>query len=182
MELSNVQSLNVTLVEYIWLGGYNEIHSKCRTMKKLDSLRCEDFAMWNFDGKSTNQITCIDSELSLMPQKIFRDPFRKDGYMALCDAWYHGCIAPHESNSRFQCNQTMSKLQNHKPWVSCVFEFYMLDPKNELPIGYRHKDDRGDDPLFRRKYMTGSSHIFKRQMVDELYKMCIYAGLKVLLL
>ena len=168
------------LAEYIWLGGYGQVHSKCRTIKQIDSFKCEDFAMWNCDGSSTKQIMSKDSELTLLPQKIYRDPFRKDGYLVLCDTWYFNCIAPHETNERFYCYQTMSKIEKSEQWMSFRIEYYMLDPKSELPLGFRSQNDQITDKYFGNNYMVGSRHIYKRQMVDEFFKYCLYAGIKVI--
>lgn len=51
------------------------MRSKTKTLEgPIRSL--DDLPRWNFDGSSTNQAPGVDSEVCLVPRKIFRDPFR----------------------------------------------------------------------------------------------------------
>ena len=53
----------MTVVEYIWLGGNNELRSKTRVLPNLDKvtidsvvtsdITIDDIPVWNYDGSST---------------------------------------------------------------------------------------------------------------------------------
>ena len=57
----------MTVVEYIWLGGNNELRSKTRVLDSLDTvtidglvttyITIDDIPSWNYDGSSTGQAT-----------------------------------------------------------------------------------------------------------------------------
>lgn len=56
-------------------GNDGDLRSKTKTLEgPIRSL--DDLPRWNFDGSSTNQAPGVDSEVCLVPRKIFRDPFR----------------------------------------------------------------------------------------------------------
>lgn len=57
-------------------GGSNlDLRSKTRTLE--GPIRTvDDLPNWNYDGSSTNQAPGTDSEVILVPRKIYRDPFR----------------------------------------------------------------------------------------------------------
>ena len=68
-------SLQPTLVEYVWIGGNQELRSKTKVVNDfVASVR--DLSAWNFDGSSTGQASGEDSEVILQPRALFQDPFR----------------------------------------------------------------------------------------------------------
>ena len=40
----------VFLAEYIWIGGNNELRSKCRVMNECDKDSIYSYSDWNYDG------------------------------------------------------------------------------------------------------------------------------------
>ena len=67
----------VNIVEYVWLGGENELRSKTRV---LDFSNGDiNIPKWNYDGSSTKQAEGSDSEVILYPHTVFRCPFRRNG-------------------------------------------------------------------------------------------------------
>ena len=59
------------IVEYIWIGGKNELRSKIRIIKKNVELIVSDIPSWNFDGSSTNQASGNESEIILKPVRLY---------------------------------------------------------------------------------------------------------------
>ena len=59
------------LVEYVWIGGKNELRSKTKVMDgPIDEvLQLPD---WNFDGSSTAQACGTDSEVMIRPRALFK--------------------------------------------------------------------------------------------------------------
>ena len=67
----------VFLAEYIWIGGNNELRSKCRVMSECDNDSVYFYPDWNYDGSSTGQAIGSDSEVIMKPRAIFKCPFRR---------------------------------------------------------------------------------------------------------
>lgn len=60
------------IAEYVWIGGTGaDMRSKARTLTKKPT-KPEDLPHWNFDGSSTGQAPGHDSEVYLIPRKIFK--------------------------------------------------------------------------------------------------------------
>ena len=92
------------LVEYIWIGGNNEIRSKCRVMDNIDDIDNindnQNYPEWNYDGSSTGQAIGSDSEVIIRPVAVFKCPFRKGNNMiVLCDTYLPNGN-PHNTNHR----------------------------------------------------------------------------------
>ena len=89
------------ILEYIWVGGHDEIRSKTKVMKtekpdytlgfnpELGTFKNLKLPDWNFDGSSTGQADGHDSEVILKPQRAYRNPFLVDqlAYLVLCETY-----------------------------------------------------------------------------------------------
>ena len=64
----------MVILEYVWLGGNNELRSKIRVWE-ANSYRLNDIPEWNYDGSSTGQAQGHDSEVVLRPCAIYKNPF-----------------------------------------------------------------------------------------------------------
>ena len=96
-----------TCIEYVWIGGNNELRSKTKVILFNPDLSLNDIPEWNYDGSSTNQASGEDSEIIIKPRCLFNDPFRSiRDYMVICDT-YHPNGEPHKTN--------------HRKWASNVF-------------------------------------------------------------
>ena len=94
------------ILEYIWIGGNNEIRTKTKVVvtelitNNVMDIACE----WNYDGSSTNQATGHDSEVILKPVKYYKNPFYTNtitcySYLILCETYISNQI-PHKTNTR----------------------------------------------------------------------------------
>jgi len=81
------------LAEYVWIGTAlkkrffltdifenlqggtgQDLRSKIKTLKKRPE-KPEELPIWNYDGSSTDQAPGDNSEVTLIPRRIFRHPF-----------------------------------------------------------------------------------------------------------
>lgn len=77
---------------------------------------------WNYDGSSTAQAPGTDSEVYLIPRRIFKDPFRKgNNILVMCDQYLPpdavegaDCknLKPIPSNTRAACAASMAKVMD----------------------------------------------------------------------
>lgn len=83
------------IAEYVWLGGKQELRSKCRTLTNTPDrmLQVEDLPDWNYDGSSCYQAQTEMSEIIMKPVAVFKDPFRgraagnRHHLLVFCDAY-----------------------------------------------------------------------------------------------
>ena len=170
-----------TIIEYVWIGGKNELRGKTRVLQKYvnDITNVPD---WNFDGSSTCQADGIDSEVIIKPRVLFCDPFRQ-GYhkMVLCDA-YKPNGEPISNNNRVWAKEQFDKNLEEEPWFGLEQEYFLIDPKTGYPLGYISDYHNCDDPGKEQGQFycsAGSENAFGREIVEEHLRACIYAGIKI---
>ena len=189
--LSNINSLfnhsiisqkGKTIVEYVWIGGTGQdIRSKSKTFdNKIETI--QDLEEWNYDGSSTYQANTESSEVLLKPIALFDDPFRGEpNKIALCET-YHIDGNPTNSNFRFFAKKIFNeeKLIKHEPWFGIEQEYVLMDPIGsgiEWPYGW----PLGNFPKPQGQYYcsVGSKRNYGREIMNEHYKACLYAGIKI---
>ena len=105
----------ITLVDYIWIGGNNELRSKTKVLN-VEVNNINDLPNWNFDGSSTNQASGDDSEVIIKPKALFNDPFRMRNHkLVLCDT-YTPQGKPLSNNNRVWANDLFNKKLDEEPW------------------------------------------------------------------
>jgi glutamine synthetase len=160
-------------VEYIWLGGSNELRSKTKTMDKVINT-IEDLPNWNFDGSSTNQAVGNDSEIIIKPRALFTDPFRGGPHkLVLCDT-YTPNDTPLTNNNRQWADTLFKKKLNEEPWFGIEQEYFIINNNTNLPIGYN--DDKTQGQFY---CSVGSNNAFGRGIAEEHLQFCIIAGIKI---
>ena len=76
-----------SIVEYIWIGGKNELRSKARVLNAPPKAATQ-LPNWAYDGSSTYQAQTENSEVTLKPRAMYPDPFRGEGhFLAICDTF-----------------------------------------------------------------------------------------------
>lgn len=82
-------------VEYVWLDNNNEFRSKTRIIYENNEYREPIITKWNYDGSSTGQASVGNSEVTLIPLKLYTSSeisyvtpqvsYRSKKYYVLCD-------------------------------------------------------------------------------------------------
>jgi len=162
-----------TLVEYIWIGGNNELRGKTRVMSgQITSI--EQFPIWNFDGSSTHQAKGHDSEILIKPIALFSDPFRKHHHkIVLCETLYPDGT-PHTTNNRRLANTIFNQSLDEKPWFGLEQEYFMMNTITGKPLGM-------DESLEQGQFYcsVGAKNAFGRTIAEEHLDACIYAGIQI---
>lgn len=165
--------MTTVLVEYVWIGGNNELRSKTRVLNKLIE-NVNDLSMWNYDGSSTSQADGSDSEVILKPRALFNDPFRGgNNKMVLCDT-YKPTGEPLFNNHRVWANSLFDQKLEEEPWFGLEQEYFMINPQNMKPLGY------GDNKKQGQYYCSvGSENAFGRHIAEHHLQACVIAGIKI---
>lgn len=121
---------------YIWIDGTGEnIRLKDRILTKAPD-RVEDLPLWQYDGSSTYQALGGNSDTTLVPRAIYRDPFKvgERDVIVVCDT-YKPDGDPTESNHRYLMQDAVDKTEMYEPWFGIEQEYTLLD-MNERPFGW----------------------------------------------
>merc|ERR1719235_329499 len=144
----------------------------------------DDLRVWNYDGSSTEQAEGHNSEIFIYPRCIFKDPFRGAPHiLVLCEAYNAWDGQPSIGNTRARCAEVMDKYANLDPWFGIEQEYTLMKPAkvgevSAEPYGF-NKD--GSEPAPQGPYYTGAGTdvAIGREVADEHYAKCLYAGVKV---
>lgn len=171
-----IKASSKTIVEYIWIGGRNEIRSKTRVFNSFLPFAFNYFLDWNYDGSSTWQADSNgDTEIILKPCAIFIDPFRViedvTCYLVLCDT-YKSNGESTETNHRHKANILFDTLKGceEEPWFGLEQEYFFCHYGNLQPVvnnkeGYH--------------YCGTTQNVNQRIIVEKHLQMCIEAGIKI---
>ena len=169
--------MSKVVVEYVWIGGNNELRSKARVMNSERLLTFEDLPDWNYDGSSTSQATGADSEVIIKPRAVFKCPFRKgNNILVMCDT-YKPDGTPLNNNNRVWANEVFNKSLEEEPWFGIEQEYFMMNPETNKPLGF--PKDGFPNPQGQYYCSVGSKNAFGRQIADEHLEACIYAGITI---
>lgn len=162
----------VNLVEYVWLGGNNELRSKTRVLNFSNGNII--IPKWNYYGSSTKQAEGKDSEVILYPHTVFRCPFRRNGdnYMVICSTYKPNGESIF-NNHRHNANIIFEKYSAEKPWYGLEQEYFLMD--GELPLGLPKEGGKQGQYYCS----VGYNNAFGRKVVEEHLEACIYAGIQL---
>ncbi|XP_050683308.1 glutamine synthetase 2 cytoplasmic-like isoform X1 [Leptidea sinapis] len=164
------------LATYIWIDGTGE-HVRCkdRTVNFVPKTP-KDLPIWNFDGSSTGQADRKNADTYLIPQAIYKDPFRRGNHiLAMCDTYTYK-MQPTESNHRIKCQEAYDQCKDEEPWFGIEQEYILLDA-DLRPFGW----PPGGCPPPQGPYYcgVGANKVFARDLVEAHYRCCLYAGIPI---
>jgi glutamine synthetase len=170
-----IKTPSKTIVEYIWIGGRNEIRSKTRVFNSFLPFDVSCILDWNYDGSSTWQADSNgDTEIILKPCSLFKDPFRliEDGtcYLVLCDT-YNTNGEPTLSNHRYKANVLFDNLNEQEPWFGLEQEFF---------FSHYGKLEINEDLNKEGYHYCGTTQTSNERIILEKHlRMCIESGIKI---
>ncbi len=173
--LMNLPLEETIQLTYVWIGGNKELRGKSKTLPKKDYQVC-DLPDWDYDGSSTKQATGESSEVIIKPQAIFKDPFRKDGLLVLCDT-YLPSGKPHPTNKRYDAVKNFNQKLEEEPWYGIEQEFFLMKKGTKEPIGF--PDNGFPAPQGQYYCSVGASNCVGRDILECFYRAALYAGLKI---
>lgn len=171
--------MSIVKVEYVWVGGNNELRSKTKIIETDNSsIGLNDLPIWNYDGSSTNQAPGNDSEVLIKPRKIYPDPFnnRKVDMIVICDTWLPNG-EPHSTNTRIIAEEIFKQKSKLEPWFGMEQEFFAIDLTTNLPLGF----PLNGYPKEQGQYYCsiGAGNAFGRDFFEEAETHCLNAGIKL---
>ena len=181
--------MTATCVEYVWIGGQNELRSKTKVIQHpvihgrpqgiVQSL--SDLPKWNYDGSSTGQAQGTDSEVVIIPRAIFNDPFRnkdsEDSHkMVMCDTYTPNNV-PLPSNHRVKAVEIFNKGLKEEPWFGLEQEYFLFNPNTNKPLGFPNHGS--PEPQGQYYCSVGMENTFGRDIADTHLELCISAGIKI---
>jgi len=154
-------------VEYIWLDGSEDmpqLRSKTRVFEKQHALA--ELPEWSFDGGSTYQGCTGDSDRTLKPVRLYKDPWSKGNYMVLCEV-LNPEGTPHETNTRAQLAELDPGTDT---WFGFEQEYTLTDPMMQPLVP--------EDVTQGNFYCgVGAGNVIGRLVADEHLKNCFEAGI-----
>lgn len=184
-----------TLAEYIWTDVNGGIRSKNRVIQAYIGLnRLGKFPNWNYDGSSTGQAKTGDSEIVLVPQAMYKDPFFVSddvstlsnpvvSYLVLCDTWVMdkdtGKLVPHPSNTRYPAKLLFDKFLDLEPWYGIEQEFFLMNLDTNRPLGFPFGPSNFPPAQGQYYCSTGGNCAYGRSQVVDAYHKCLSTGLTV---
>jgi glutamine synthetase len=161
-----------TILEYIWLGGKNEIRSKTKVVHHFLPFDYKYMPEWNYDGSSTWQADSnSDTEIILKPCAVYKDVLRNvadsNCYIVLCDT-YDSKKNPTLTNNRFKAKELFDQDIDNKPWFGLEQEYFM-----EIPYctTVSHQDGF--------HYCGVSDNNVERIIAEQHMELCIKSGINI---
>lgn len=155
-------------ITYIWLGAQNFIRNKIRVID-LHKPILENIPEWNYDGSSTGQSLDIDTEITIKPVKMIKNPIDNDtDYIVLCDT-YDSSDHPLITNHRHRANEIF-RNNSADAWYGLEIEYFIINPTNpSVP----------SKPQFTHYCGFDGKHDIDRKIVMTHLQACIDANLHI---
>jgi glutamine synthetase len=180
---------NKSILEYVWIDGNNKLRSKTRVIYEkishYDNSNLLAIPKWNFDGSSTGQASGFNSEITIIPKAIFRNPFQyeyslmtKCTYLlVLCDTYDKDGI-PLPSNNRYNANKLFNEKIEEEPWFGLEQEYFIEDTSFKDIDNHvkhvKHVKQQGDYYCG-----VGNKNAIYRNIAEQHLNYCIMAGVKI---
>jgi len=170
----------ITILEYIWIGGRGEIRSKTRVLHNY-VFDISDISEWNYDGSSTGQAPQNgNTEVILKPCAFYSNSLfvnkNYDSYLVLCDT-YDVSGNPLPTNHRYNANKLFSSKLDEEPWFGLEQEYFF----NFDLCGSVRIDEFNDHyHKFQIHHYCGIAWCQLERKIAEMHlEKCLEAGLQI---
>jgi len=179
--------MSFVLAEYVWLDAEGGLRSKTKVVHGKSKVELKDLPKWNYDGSSTGQSPGDDSEVIIVPRKIFHDPFRGAPHVLVMTDCYtpKGDAIP--TNTRAPAMAIFEKKLDEEPWFGIEQEYTMF--KDGCPLGWPKSSARSlGGPTGAYGYpgpqgpyycSVGADVMFGRPLVEDHLLKSLQAGITV---
>lgn len=160
---------------YLWIDGTGEnVRLKDRVLDFVPK-SVSELPKWQYDGSSTYQAQGENSDTTLIPRAIYKDPFKpgKNDILVVCDT-YGSNGKPTDSNKRAALMEAMETVEKeHEPWFGIEQEYTLLDIDGR-PFGWPEQGF----PAPQGPYYcgVGANRVYARDLVEAHAVACLYAG------
>uniref|UniRef100_A0A1L8EFC9 Glutamine synthetase n=2 Tax=Haematobia irritans TaxID=7368 RepID=A0A1L8EFC9_HAEIR len=166
---------NKVQATYLWIDGTGEnLRLKDRVLDQVPS-GVQDLPKWQYDGSSTYQARGENSDTTLVPRAIYKDPFKpgKNDIIVMCDT-YQADGQPTLSNKRGALQAAIDKVTKEEPWFGIEQEYTLLDVDGR-PFGW----PANGYPAPQGPYYcgVGADRVYARDLVEAHAVACLYAGI-----
>lgn len=161
---------------YVWIDGTGEnVRCKDRVLEKTPQ-EASDCPEWQYDGSSTYQAQGGNSDVSLIPRALYRDPFKAgdNDVIVLCDT-YKADGTPCDSNHRAAMQSAYDRTKDTEPWFGIEQEYTFLDADGR-PLGWPTNGFPG--PQGPYYCAAGAEKVVGRDIVEAHALACLYAGIQ----
>lgn len=168
------------IVEYVWISAGGKLRSKTRILQRpIHDVK--EMPLWNFDGSSTGQAQGRHSDVTLMPARIYPDPFRKQHHiMVLCECYDdHKLSQPNQHNTRRNLRSVVSGKEKHEMLSGIEQEYVFYDTKTKLPLGWKEHQDPGAGPQGPYYCGVGGDRAMGRPLAEEHMNLCMDIGVNI---
>lgn len=174
-------------LEYIWLDGSKvqllRSKTKIKEFKGINVnklLDTKDFhkyiSDWNYDGSSTGQADCDNSDIILRPVNIFRNPLDEDSILVMCET-LNSDETPHETNNRRKMIESLKNDDN--TWYGYEQEYVIYNNDTMRPLGWPKDPNSFPKPQGDYYCGVGANHVSGREFVNKHRDLCLKAGLNI---
>jgi len=173
-------------VDYIWLGGNNEIRTKKRTLTlplsvsfSLAKPELSQIPDWNYDGSSTGQAPSDgDTEVTLRP--VYVKSYKPDGdpitrVIAVC-ATYYSDGHPLPNNHYEFAKEVFANQSETEPWFGLEQEYFIMSSLTNKPLGYV---DHVNTPQGQFYCAVGANNVYGREIANRHYRECLKYNLQI---
>ena len=124
------------IVEYVWIDASGEnLRSKCKTLDFIPK-NVTELPKWDFDGSSTGQASGDNSEVFLIPVRLYNDPFRKGKHLLVLCKCELPDGTPAKGNNRVYAEKRFKGRMYEKPWYGIEQEYIMFHKDGITPLGW----------------------------------------------
>lgn len=169
---------SVQIAEYVWIGAKGMLRSKARIFpNQISSVK--DIPLWNFDGSSTGQAIGKFSDITLMPARIYPDPFRGgNNILVLCECYEdHKLSQANKSNTRHLLREVIKGKEHHEMLSGIEQEYVLYDVNTNMPYKWKEHQNPGAGPQGPYYCGIGGDRAFGRPVVEEHMKLCLEMGM-----